>query len=1147
MAAALTGAALAVSPPAGAASTTPAQDTDGTSITLITGDVVHVTEFAGGRRAVQVTAGKGRSDVVFYQREDAGDFSVIPSDAMNLVTSGVLDARLFDITALTKNGYGDTKSHALPLIVEHTGERTPAVLAQADGAVVRHTLRSLDATAVEEPHRTARTFWTDIVRRSGSTRTAKLRTGLDKVWLDAPVKTSDDVGNAQIGVPAARAAGYTGKGVKVAVLDSGWDHDHPDLQGKVTAEHNFVNGTDDASDDNGHGTHVAGIIAGSGAASNGRYEGVAPDASLLVGKVMSASGSGFSSDIIAGMEWAVAQGADVVNMSLGSTAPTDGTDPLSQAVNTLSAQSKTLFVVAAGNSGPDAPTVGAPGSADAALTVGAVDSTGAIASFSSRGPRLTDGAIKPDITAPGVNVISARAKGTLIGDYDPAGPDGPIDDNYTALSGTSMATPATAGAVALLSQEHPDWSGGQLKTAIMSTASPRSQESAYAQGNGLVDLARATTQTVTSSPASLMVGPFAWPHTADPAETKTITYRNDADTPVTLSIRPTPTSPDGATPPAGTLRLSATEVTVPAHGESAVDVTVDPTTGLPAKGGAYSWRLEATSADGATRVETTLGAQFEQESYDFTFTARDRNGNTPLSPYQTTVIIDPLDRTGSTTSAVINSSHPEAHVRLPKGRYGMTALTGTKDPGTGFLTDLTLESRPSVTLDKAVAIRFDARKGRPAYVGVPDKAAQPWFRELGGQSTAVDATGGTETSTFGVSCPYYSTTALYAVPTPAADRDRSYRYYYRTTLAEPADPGALIAGPVYSLVEEKQRGIPDRLSYTVPLKRLAKVDAWYSKRDGQLEGAARISSGYVGGQTNLITVVRNVPLASRRVEYYSADPNVQWTGALGEYMTRDGSSYYSAGRQLSNPRTYKPGTTTKETWNYPVVGPALPANGQFLSRTGDRIRPALSLWGDANPEHYNWNDRAFSQGVATLFRNGTEVGKLTRPWQDEENFDNFFSYWDVPAGPADYRLDVSASRSASWHSPRSQRIEASWAFPSDTTDTSVALPLTVLRFQPPTDMYGVAPAGTEFTLPFTVQQQGPRYHRAVKTLKVEVSYDDGATWTTVPAQVRGTSGRAFLTHPPVGTGSGWVSLRAGGEDRSGNTFSQTVFQAYPIR
>ncbi|MFD1326283.1 S8 family serine peptidase, partial [Micromonospora sonneratiae] len=164
-------------------------------------------------------------------------------------------------------------------------------------------------------------------------------------------------------------------------------------------------------------------------------------------------------------------------------------DPLEQAVNTLTAQTGTLFVIAAGNDGGEG-TVGSPGSADAALTVGAVDRDDELAEFSSRGPRVGDEAIKPDVTAPGVDIVAARASGTEMGE--------PVGDSYVTSSGTSMATPHVAGAVALLAQQHPTWKADQLKATLVGSAKPNPGLTAFEQGAGRVDVARAITQTVTT-------------------------------------------------------------------------------------------------------------------------------------------------------------------------------------------------------------------------------------------------------------------------------------------------------------------------------------------------------------------------------------------------------------------------------------------------------------------------------------------------------------------------------------------------------------------------------------------------------------------------------------------------------------------------
>lgn len=165
------------------------------------------------------------------------------------------------------------------------------------------------------------------------------------------------------------------------------------------------------------------------------------------------------------MEWATAQGAKVVNVSLGGE-PTDGIDPVAQAVNTLSRQTGALFVVAAGNCFDTTPgQIASPASADAALAVANLTRDGGVNETSCRGPRHRDGALKPEISAPGTDIVAARAAGTSLGE--------PVDDNYTAASGTSMATPHVAGTAALLAQRHPDWTGEQLRSHLIATADPQ--------------------------------------------------------------------------------------------------------------------------------------------------------------------------------------------------------------------------------------------------------------------------------------------------------------------------------------------------------------------------------------------------------------------------------------------------------------------------------------------------------------------------------------------------------------------------------------------------------------------------------------------------------------------------------------------------
>ncbi|NJE08460.1 alkaline serine protease [Thermococcus sp. M39] len=288
--------------------------------------------------------------------------------------------------------------------------------------------------------------------------------GLAFIEDDFKVKIALDYSTTQVLATTMWQLGYDGSGITVAVIDTGIDASHPDLQGKVIGWYDVVNGKTTPYDDNGHGTHVASIIAGTGAASNGKYKGVAPGAKLVGVKVLAADGSGSISDIIAGVDWVVQNkdtyGIRVINLSLGSSQSSNGTDSLSQAVN--NAWDAGLVVcVAAGNSGPDTYTIGSPAAASKVITVGAVDDNDVIADFSSRGP-TADGRLKPEVVAPGVNIIAARAAGTSMGT--------PIDDYYTSASGTSMATPHVAGIAALLLQAHPSWTPDQVKKALVETA-----------------------------------------------------------------------------------------------------------------------------------------------------------------------------------------------------------------------------------------------------------------------------------------------------------------------------------------------------------------------------------------------------------------------------------------------------------------------------------------------------------------------------------------------------------------------------------------------------------------------------------------------------------------------------------------------------
>ncbi|EOD65386.1 peptidase s8 and s53 subtilisin kexin sedolisin, partial [Amycolatopsis vancoresmycina DSM 44592] len=362
-------------------------------ITLVTGDQVLV-----GGGDVRVLPARRDRPVPFRQYTRHGDSYVVPGDAAGLVRAGRLDEQLFNVTGLLRQGYDDARTPQVPLLVRQAG---PAVAART-GVAARPA--ALGYTALDEPKSGAAAFWNRL-----TTAPATLAAGPAKVWLNAKVHASLDQSVPQIGAPTAWQAGLTGRGVTVAVLDTGISAAHPDFAGRVGPARDFT-GKGGVEDGHGHGTHVASTIAGSGAASGGKYRGVAPDATLAVGKVLDDSGHGTFDAVLAGMQWAVTEAhARVVNLSLGG-GPSDGTDPVSEAVNSLSHQYGTLFVVAAGNSGQDE-SVESPAAADAALAVASVSKKDVLSPFSSRGPRPGDGAAKPDVAAPGESITAARPAG----------------------------------------------------------------------------------------------------------------------------------------------------------------------------------------------------------------------------------------------------------------------------------------------------------------------------------------------------------------------------------------------------------------------------------------------------------------------------------------------------------------------------------------------------------------------------------------------------------------------------------------------------------------------------------------------------------------------------------------------------------------
>ncbi|MFE5374725.1 S8 family serine peptidase [Streptomyces mirabilis] len=675
-------------PPAGAVQQ-PSGSGGTHTVTLITGDQVTIGTAADGT-AVRSFKSPDGTTAGYHTSIIGGSTYVYPDAVQPYVSAGKLDKQLFNVTQLIADGYDDAHADRLPLIVRYTDAAARSrVEPKMAGSTVVHPLDSIQGAALAESREQASAFWSALTGGSSTAAGPAFTGGIAKVWLDGKVAADLADSTAQIGAQKVWAEGNTGNGVKVAVLDSGVDTEHPDLAGQIGDTASFVPDDPGMTDYVGHGTHVASTIAGTGAASDGKERGVAPGVQLEVGKVLSRRG-GQVSWVIAGMEWAARdEHAKIINMSLGYNG--DNTDPMSQAVNELSDETGALFVAAAGNGGPG--SLDSPGAADSALAVGAVDSADQLASFSSQGPRSGDFGLKPEITAPGVDILAARSKDSSTG-----------SGYYTTLSGTSMATPHVAGAAALLAAAHPDWTGKQLKEALVSSAKATPAYTPYQAGGGRVDALAAVHASVFAT-ASAFSGFHPWPQKPGETDVRKVTYTNVGDAPVSLDLA---VDTDAA---ANAFSLSDNRVTVPAHGTTSVTLTA--TVDLLPADQPVSGMITGTDSAGAVRTRTLIGADREGQRQTLTVVAKDGWGQ-PISDESVTLVGESgvqqiqLDASGTGTAP-----------RLPAGTYsGWFTATGPGANGP-HSRGLVLLSFAGVQLDQDRTVTLDGRQARQITANVP--------------------------------------------------------------------------------------------------------------------------------------------------------------------------------------------------------------------------------------------------------------------------------------------------------------------------------------------------------------------------------------------------------------------------------------------
>ncbi|MFD7813589.1 S8 family serine peptidase [Streptomyces sp. NPDC059785] len=1056
-------------------------------ITLITGDRVVVGDKG---RVTGFEPAKGREHIPVQVREADGHTYAVPADARRLLATGKLDQRLFDVTELNKAASRKAQKQGLKVIVGYKGAAATAKadVRDAGATKVRRTLKSLNADAVLTPKQDTTELW-DAVTDDGAAAS-----GVAHVWLDGVRKASLDKSVPQIGAPAAWAAGYDGKGVKIAVLDTGVDATHPDLKDQVLASKNFSTSAD-ATDHYGHGTHVASIAAGTGAKSDGKFKGVAPGAKILNGKVLSDDGYGDDSGILAGMEWAAEQGADVVNLSLGG-GDTPEIDPLEAEVNKLSEEKGLLFAIAAGNEGEwGDQTIGSPGSAAAALTVGAVDDNDKLASFSSTGPGL-DGAVKPDVTAPGVDITAAAAPGSVIDQEVGQNPAG-----YLTISGTSMATPHVAGAAAILKQQHPDWKYAELKGALTGSAKGGAY-TPFEQGSGRIQVDKAITQSVIADPVSVSFGTQQWPHTDDTPATRQVTYRNLGTTDVTLDLTVAGTNPKGQAAPAGFFTLGAKTVTVPAGGKASVDLTADTRLGGTTDG-AYSAYVTATG--GGQSVRTAAAVQREVESYTLTLKHIDRDGK-PAVNYGT----DLAGLTGLAADAYYMpyDASGTVQIRVPKGTYILNSSFYV-DPE-DFSKGADWIAQPKLNVTKDATVTLDARTAKPVDITVPATAAKS---EFASPDFSVDTDDGSWS--FGWWLDSYAGFRTAHLGPQITDGSVTQQWDGHWTAGDTEEYDVTSAAKVKQLAT----------GYTKHYKasELAKVKVGLGGGASGKQGSVSafgMQPTSLGGSS--IAVPQKLP--GTRTLHLSTDGGVKWgldfeqSGGTDADGWPISEAYYTLGAA----QTFKAGNSYEKTFNTAVFGPRI--GGSYgVFREGNKIYGSLPLFADGKTHA---GSSTFSSVATTLYRNGTKVGTNDDPLFGEKAF-------TVPSGDAEYKLTTSVKRSVKI-AAASTRIDASWTFRSKKA-TSATLPVSTVRFNAATGLDNRVAAGKKVSVPVTVQ--GAAAGKNLKSLAVYVSYDYGQTWTKLTVK----SGKVTVKNPAKGKA---ISFHAKIADKKGNKSTISIYNAY---
>ena len=848
------------------------------------------------------------------------------------------------------------------------------------------------------------------------------------------------------------------------------------------------------------------------------YQGVAPEALILSGKVLNKFGWGYSSWVINGIEWAVNNSADIISLSLGDGF-TDGTDPVSLECDWATDQG-VVVVVAAGNAGYWYPyfSITAPGTARKVITVGASDKSDNIADWSSRGPTI-DYRVKPDLVAPGVNIVAARASGTSMGN--------PVNDYYTMASGTSMATPHVAGVAALL-LDYTRRNGVMLspydvKNYLISRADDLGQN-IYVQGGGRINITKVlSSYDVSVEPAEISFGGFS----LGSLKSRLISIKNIGQN--TLSFNLTAETEDIISGEyisklnRNIVMLNATSLTVSPGEVKYINLTI-----VANESGFYSGKL--FMKDNLSRSYEVIFGAF----IGLNLTVNKINFNGEPAAYNEVNIfklnpINYFDEWLNSRWGAYTDENGNLSLLLTSGKYEVVSFSyNDSDP--------IFTIKDSVNLNTSRSITLDERKVNTIYFD-PNKTGQV----IAQKSLVIEFENWTGSTYIGFSqlfISYYpSTTKAYISNTSVFSVGCRYTYYPYKDVS-PSDPETISTDIWYDLIYT-MKGIQGNIdivanySYTVQKYTEYRTSASqkYSAQQAIWSSMwnASSSADFYG------TFVWNINLPCSRLEIISPSPENGYTayyGYLWKYRDLPGVStpWWDIWGWIYSP---EPGGKTEEVWNRePLIPMWLWIDFWKYDSKSNETYVIGHMF--ANPTaHYNEYKRRYSEEnviSVKVYRNDTQLEPyIINTWG------GYFWFWlyDQP-GNSVYRVVGDANAIASLSSKT--HLEFTYKLLSNGTILrSPAVDKIIVRNISLNNTVSTSPINIELSM---------WNESSLSNLTAEYSTDDGATWISIPVKHIQFNKYGFTI--PIKEGGKFISLRINASDSNENNMSCTTIRGFYV-